>query len=705
MSFFSSEVINIDKPTFRKSMLVFLLLTFIVFGKSIFNEYSMDDEFVVKDNELVHRGIKGIPQIFRSTYVIDKQNHSYEYRPLVKATFAIEYQFFGENPHVSHFINVLLYFLSVVLLFMVMLLLFNKYSYLFSFFVCLLFLIHPLHTEVVMSLKNRDVILSFIGCFSSLYFYVKYVDHERVIHFVLGLFFMFFALISKKDAYTFFAIIPISIWFFRDVKVKKLLFVSLLNVLPLVLFNIASSNVENKISRKMLFWENPLFLDSTLLSRIPQGIYSVFFYIKMFVIPHPLIVYYGYDQVPIVSWSHPVVVLVLLALIVLIYLILKKIKLKLPWIYGLVYFFVAISMFTNIVKPVVGIVAERFAFVPSVGLCVLAVALIFKYYKIPLQNLELKPAKIGTGAIVVMLVLVILFGGKSFSRNEAWKDSYTIYKTDVETAQASAHTHSLFAAASVGKLKANKKLSNKEKREHAQNAIDHYKLSIEIFPDYITSLNNLGMVYYTYYNKPLEAIPYLEKAIKLDTTYTEAYFNLATCYAAVKKYDLAEDYYLKVIAMYDYAFLMQKKLPIAMQVLNKIYNSGKLNTPDFKRTKRLLNKMQIEYMSYGETSVEFLNSYYSLSNMYAFNKEFPKIIELNLKAIEKNMKSDIPYINIGNVYFMQGDTLKALPYLEKAIQKNWNNRFLNSFLSDYYYGKGNQEKAMFYLNLKKKSSK
>ncbi|MCK6648939.1 MAG: hypothetical protein L6Q66_04740, partial [Bacteroidia bacterium] len=184
MSFFSSEVINIDKPTFRKSMLVFLLLTFIVFGKSIFNEYSMDDEFVVKDNELVHRGIKGIPQIFRSTYVIDKQNHSYEYRPLVKATFAIEYQFFGENPHVSHFINVLLYFLSVVLLFMVMLLLFNKYSYLFSFFVCLLFLIHPLHTEVVMSLKNRDVILSFIGCFSSLYFYVKYVDHERVIHFV-----------------------------------------------------------------------------------------------------------------------------------------------------------------------------------------------------------------------------------------------------------------------------------------------------------------------------------------------------------------------------------------------------------------------------------------------------------------------------------------------------------------------------------------
>ena len=58
----------------------------------------------MKDNALVHKGIKGIPQIFKSTYVIDKMKYSYEYRPLVKATFAIEYQFFKENPHVNSFI-------------------------------------------------------------------------------------------------------------------------------------------------------------------------------------------------------------------------------------------------------------------------------------------------------------------------------------------------------------------------------------------------------------------------------------------------------------------------------------------------------------------------------------------------------------------------------------------------------------------------
>ena len=91
--------------------------------------------------------------------------------------------------------------------------------------------------------------------------------------------------------------------------------------------------------------------------------------------------------------------------------------------------------------------------------------------------------------------------------------------------------------------------------------------------------------------------------------------------------------------------------------------------------------------------------------MFAFNKQYDKIITLNTSAIEKELNSDIPYINIGNVYFMQGDTLKALPYLENAIAHNWNNRFLNTFLSDYYKKAGDEKKSAYYYNLMTKSSK
>lgn len=706
MKSISSSFSNIDAHDFRKSILVFLLLSFLIFGKSIFNEYAMDDEYVVKDNPQVHKGIKAIPEIFRTTYVIDSKRYSYEYRPLVKATYAIEYQFFKENPHVSHFINILLYALAVIILYIVLLQLFNNYHYLFSFTVCLIFLVHPLHSEVVMSLKNRDVILSFIGCFLSLHFYLKYTETKSVWSLIWGVFFMLFSLLSKKDSITFYAIIPFTIWYFRRISFKQIALILLLNILPFLMFLLASRSIENKETRTLLQWENPFFvMPTTFFERIPEGIYTIYFYIKMFIFPHPLVVYYGYNQVPIVDWTHPVVIITLIGVLIAAYYFFKTISNKNTIVFGLIFFLVTLSMFTNIVKPVVGIVAERFAFIPSVGLSISLAWLIFHYLKIPFANLTLKLKQIGGGLLLFLLVYVVLYGGKSFSRNAAWKDSYTIYKTDVETAKESAHTHSLFAASSISQIRSNPKMKNAEKKMHVDNAIKHYKESLRILPDYVTSLNNIGMVYYTYYNKPIDAIPYLEKAIKLDSTYTEAYFNLATCYAALKNYSIAEKYYLKVIEMYDDAFKMQKKLDVAMKQANIIQNNKSYDKTTVKRAYKLLNKLSKEYMTYDNKSIEFVNSYYSLSNMYAFNKEYDKIIDLNMGAIEKNVKSDIPYINIGNVYFMQGDTLKALPYLEKAIQNNWNNRFLNSFLSDYYYRKGDDNKAVFYLKLKEKSSK
>src|SRR4051812_12023589 len=93
----------------RRNMILFVLLCFLLYGKGIGNNYSMDDEFVIKNNIQVQKGIKAIPEIFRSTYVIDNQKSSYEYRPIVKAVYAIEYQLLGAKPHISHFFNILFY--------------------------------------------------------------------------------------------------------------------------------------------------------------------------------------------------------------------------------------------------------------------------------------------------------------------------------------------------------------------------------------------------------------------------------------------------------------------------------------------------------------------------------------------------------------------------------------------------------------------
>ena len=195
-------------------------------------------------------------------------------------------------------------------------------------------------------------------------------------------------------------------------------------------------------------------------------------------------------------------------------------------------------------------------------------------------------------------------------------------------------------------------MSLEKKRFYVQNAEKYYLESIRIIPDYISSLNNLGMIYYTYYNKPEKSIPYLKKAIALDTNYVEAYFNLATCEAKTKDHVSAEKHYLKTI----------------------------------------------------ELDPNFVSTYFSLSAMYAEQKKYDEILKLNKDAINKGIKADVLHVNIGNVYFMKGDTLSAIPYFEDCIKLNSNNKFLNSFLANYFKEKGDLMKANKYYDLMGRSS-
>ena len=109
-----------------KVVLFLLVLVFILYGNTIPNRYALDDEFVTYNNPQIKKGFKAIPEIFTTRYV-NNDRQSYDYRPVVKLSFALEYALFKENPHVSHFINVLLYFFVCVLLYIILKMLLHKY--------------------------------------------------------------------------------------------------------------------------------------------------------------------------------------------------------------------------------------------------------------------------------------------------------------------------------------------------------------------------------------------------------------------------------------------------------------------------------------------------------------------------------------------------------------------------------------------------
>ena len=73
----------------KKVFIAIAISCLIIYGNSLSNNYALDDEVVLTRNELVQKGIPGIPTLFKSNYDISNKA-KYEYRPFTLTTFAIE---------------------------------------------------------------------------------------------------------------------------------------------------------------------------------------------------------------------------------------------------------------------------------------------------------------------------------------------------------------------------------------------------------------------------------------------------------------------------------------------------------------------------------------------------------------------------------------------------------------------------------------
>lgn len=137
-------------------------LAVLLYGVTMFFDYNMDDTLVTQNHRLTSKGISAIPEIISSPYYQDDMGYSYDYRPLVLASFAIEHSIFGEHPSVSHLINTLLYGLLCMVFLQWGRLILNRYSAHAPLIASLLFAAHPLHTEITASIKNRDEIIGLL---------------------------------------------------------------------------------------------------------------------------------------------------------------------------------------------------------------------------------------------------------------------------------------------------------------------------------------------------------------------------------------------------------------------------------------------------------------------------------------------------------------------------------------------------------------
>ena len=531
------------KITNTKIIYLFIFVfSFLLYSNSISNGYSFDDNLIT-DN---FNQEKTITDAFSSFSFVNKMKGiSFAYRPVVLSSFVIENYFVKNNPHFSHFINVLLYAIISVLIFYFLSLLFpetNKFIFLLA---VIIFIAHPLHTEPVNNIKSRDELLVSLFGFLSLIQYLKFLKTKRIFHILLLMIFALLGIFSKLSIFVYLAFIPIIYLFVnKNVKAKQLLMILFVFIFSYVIFKLTKKLLldHDNLVRNYEYYENPLYFLS-YIKRIPTGFAVVLYYFALLINPSKLSFYYGFDVIPINDWSNILPYFGILLFIGLIYLSFRLFR-KNPLIsFGIAIILLNGVAVSNIFMPLPGIVAERFFFFGVLGYTIILSSLIFKIInKINWVNIKKTKTHFKPITFIVLFILLVPFIYKTYSRNQEWNSTETLFKADISHLQNSAKANEAIGSIYLEKFR---KTNNAKTLIPAKK---YYEQCITVYPEYAAAWNNLGFInrYFGNLDKAEEA--YL-KANKYKPNNIVNIFNLAVFYQAQNNITKAKKFYKKALRL------------------------------------------------------------------------------------------------------------------------------------------------------------
>ncbi len=557
------------KKRVRIYLAMFVALAgFLFYANSLSNGYVLDDYGLIKNNSQTRKGVSAIPDIFKSSYRYGMNTADYSlYRPLTKAMFAAEWQLSPDKPALSHWINVLLFSLTCFVLFNFICKLF-KGNLLIPFITVLLFAAHPLHTEVVANIKSRDEIVAFLLLLGMCSTFFTYVENGKARYLAFGLLLYFISLFAKESVITFIAVVPMMYYFFTNAE-KGHYYKTLggMIFLTLIFLGIRRSILGNVVVAIPIADNCLVAIKDVFLQRL-NAIAILGMYLKLIVYPASLMADASFNQIPPLPYSSLKIWIPFLILAVGAVYSFLRFKKKDPAAFAVLFYFVTISITSNVVILIGTNYAERLMYVPSLGIFLLVAILFNKIF----SNEAVEQSIKGTGdflksyskPVIFVMVISLGFAFQTLARNKDWESDSVLYAIDSKKASNSAHmlfylANNLSSDSHMEDLKGDSTAINADEIR----SIDILTKAISIYPeyadayqrrgyiynsrkqsnlaeqDYLTALkynpshpivfNNLGYLYFNQ-NKFEEAKECFEKSVKYSPTYAHPWNNLASVY-------------------------------------------------------------------------------------------------------------------------------------------------------------------------------
>lgn len=590
------------------------LLAFVLYGNTLNHGLVLDDPIFITAHSSVQKGLAGIGEIFSqgSTYAFNQVGGQQPYRPITLLTFAIGKSLFSNAPFVEHLINILLYAFVGIWLFKILRYWLPKYHTYLLLGIVALFMVHPVHTEVVANIKSRDEILCLLFALMSLVYAHRSVVEEQRKAMYLSMLFFALSVFSKENGITMLAVIPLSLYFFSKASLKKvgiqwLPYLGIAAVFLLIRSLViessdapAAGNIINNVLYGTANWSEQAATTVAIMGQ----------YLKLLLLPFPLSWDYSFNQIPVVGWGSLAALGALLLHLGLAGAAIWRFREKDILSFLVLFYFITISVVSNVVFINGATLAERFLFMPSVAFCVALPVVLIRLLKISPEKFSLKKDRY---AVWGMGALLLAGGIYTISRNTVWKDNYTLFEAGVQAAPNSARTHASYAYES--RVRGLSSPDPTTKQRLMQQAETEFLRSLEIYPEYEYALYNLGVLYYDL-GQTDKAREQYQKTLAVTPDHENALLNLGVIAFQQKDYNNAKAYFEQVIAA-------------------NAENSGALG---------------------------------NLGAIYHNENNYPQAIQFYERSLAINPRNTEVYNNIIRIYQAQGNSAKVQEYEQKRLQ-------------------------------------
>lgn len=458
-----------------------------------------DEPTVLLDRERV-RSLSNLSAIWTEPHMMD-------YFPITETSYALEYAMGGYNPRVYHATNVILHLLctwAVCWLAYTM-----GLGAMGSAVAGVVFGLHPMHVETVAWVADRKDLFACLFSLMSILFFMSHHRRHSKWNYALAVSFGLLAMLSKPSAASLGACVVV----FQVVALRAGILQGVRRSAPLLIAGLALSALVFQMHAAGGNIQLESYTDpgqSVLLS-----VYGFAFHLWKFILPHPLIPLYDVGKL---EWDDGEVwggLGLMIGSIAVIWAFRRKnmVLLAMGW------YVVGIAPVLRFVQVGSMVVADRYMYFPSVGLCLLlgwAVA-----YRQNVRDADAGPRSliwVGKGSAAIV---VVLFSWLTHAQIGHWSNSEALWRHTIAI-QPNGEAYTNLGTA----------LSDQKRYEEAVQA---FRKAIEWESedaDWYTNLGNALM----HMERDEEAIVEYQKAIRLSPGHYKARVNLCQALVHEKRY-------------------------------------------------------------------------------------------------------------------------------------------------------------------------